>query len=616
MGILLRPSNVEMTVKSITRKGIRVAIVAGLVATGLVGVTSLTASANPPIPYGTLTIVLTDRAGSLTVRNSIGTPLFTQGIAVGTPCSQLTTGSIVPTPASGSTLLKFSAKVLNGSAPNVQLPSNGIGVTDGANCGVRSGLVGPGETLTLALGDALPPGVMISTGKLQIGKSGDNDGNLQVTYDGAQFTPTTPVIEVTPAGGVREINVGVANSTFTSISIRSTASQSSRGLSLRSTTEFTLVRPADATVPSAPTGVTALRGDAQATVSWGVPSNGGSPINGYAIRYYPTGSPGSATTVTVDAATTSQPVSPLANGTPYTFEVRANNGVGESAPGSTTATPATVPSAPTGVNASGGNAQATVSWGVPSNGGSPINGYAIRYYPTGSPGSATTVTVDAATTTRTVSPLINGTQYTFEVRANNTVGESAPGSTTATPWTDPLVQCGETVPAGGTGSIANSAVFFRGENGSKAAGSTCADVGVVIEIQAGNNATDPGRVFWNNSNIGLDGLKQDVQGTVTIEWAPVDPAAPGNLAREIDYDADGIGNYTSVLWCKSFSKSTNIQTGKVTFTAEQPLLPSGTPGANADGTAPWCLVSNVETLTNGQITQTQVYYGSGDPWAR
>ena len=702
VGILLRLNQVEITVKSRTRKGIRLGLVAGLVVTGLVGVTSLTASGTAStVPYGTLTLRLTDRAGSLTLVLA-GGATFTQALGVATPCSTLVAGAIVD--GSGipqaSSLLSFSAAVSGGSSPNVQLPSNGIGVTDGANCGGPSGLVGPGETLTLALGGFLPSNVTISTGTLQIGKSGGNDGNLRVAYDNGSFPTTATTVPV----GVQPVPVADADGQFRSISIRSTATQSSRGLSLRTNTVFNLVTSAPATVPGAPTAVTAASGNAQATVEWVAPaSDGGSPITSYELRYSPNipvptwTAPTTATTpqtvngltngteyifevravntvgasawtqsnavtpVTVpDAptavtaasgnaqatvewvapasdggspitsyelryspnipvptwtapttATTPQTVNGLTNGTEYIFEVRAVNTVGASAwTQSNAVTPVTVPDAPTAVTAASGNAQATVEWVAPaSDGGSPITSYELRYSPNIPVPTWTAPTT--ATTPQTVNGLTNGTEYIFEVRAVNTVGASAwTQSNAVTPWTE-LVDCGDEVIAdGGPGAIAETAAFLRGENGAKTT-TTCEDVGVVVEI-VGNDW-----VYWDNSSVGVNGNPQAVQGTVTIDWAPI-PVAEADTPTEIDYDGSGgPAVFVDRLWCASFSiVRDEIVGGKrvVEFDAQLPEF-SG-PGS-VNGKAPWCLVSSSQSLDGeGNVNRTEIFFGAGDPLTR
>ncbi len=82
------------------------------------------------------------------------------------------------------------------------------------------------------------------------------------------------------------------------------------------------------TLPDAPTATAATAGNAQATVTWTAPAgNGGSPITGYTVA----GTPGGTCTVAAAAPRTCT-IATLANGTPYTFTVKATNAVGDSLP--------------------------------------------------------------------------------------------------------------------------------------------------------------------------------------------------------------------------------------------------------------------------------------------
>ena len=111
----------------------------------------------------------------------------------------------------------------------------------------------------------------------------------------------------------------------------------------------------------------------------------------------------------------------------------------------TPAVTVTVPGAPTSFAATAGDAAVTLSWGAPaSNGGGAITKYRYRYS-TGSVVSSSATWTDVADgsdadndagneTGVTVSSLINGTGYAFEVLAVNSAGEGTKaGPVTATP---------------------------------------------------------------------------------------------------------------------------------------------------------------------------------------
>lgn len=81
------------------------------------------------------------------------------------------------------------------------------------------------------------------------------------------------------------------------------------------------------------------------------------------------------------------------------------------------------PGPPTGVNATPGNAEATVAWLAPANtGGAPITGYTV----TSTPDARTCAT--AGDLTCTVTGLTNGVSYTFSVSAIGPGGTSASSS--------------------------------------------------------------------------------------------------------------------------------------------------------------------------------------------
>ena len=88
--------------------------------------------------------------------------------------------------------------------------------------------------------------------------------------------------------------------------------------------------------------------------------------------------------------------------------------------------PAVVPDAPV-LTATAGNAQITLNWTVPFNGGSTITKYQI------SNNNGTNWTDVDLVNTHTVTGLTNGTAYTFKLRAVNGIGNGAEASAVGTP---------------------------------------------------------------------------------------------------------------------------------------------------------------------------------------
>jgi len=116
-------------------------------------------------------------------------------------------------------------------------------------------------------------------------------------------------------------------------------------------------------------------------------------------------------------------VTGLTNGTKYYFVVKAvKSGTDSEASNEMSATPFTVPSAPIHVAAVAGNGQATVTFEAPAdNGGSGITRYEVTVTPGGNvvPGTSSPIVVTG---------LLNGTSYTFTVRAVNEAGRSDPSA--------------------------------------------------------------------------------------------------------------------------------------------------------------------------------------------
>ena len=184
-------------------------------------------------------------------------------------------------------------------------------------------------------------------------------------------------------------------------------------------------------VPDAPTGVAAVRGDMETTVTWTAPADNGTPITTYTVMSSPDARTCSWTTGPLSCTVTA-----LTNGTPYTFTVTATNGTGEG-PGSiasTAVTPAGLPDAPTITTVVGTDGAAVVTWSAPADNGSPVIAYTVTSSPDARTCSWTTGPLSC-----TVTGLTNGSPYAFTVTATNGVGEgeaSVP-SATVTPGAPP-----------------------------------------------------------------------------------------------------------------------------------------------------------------------------------
>ena len=183
-----------------------------------------------------------------------------------------------------------------------------------------------------------------------------------------------------------------------------------------------------ATVPGAPTGLSATVSDQRVDLIWTAPaSNGGQSITDYE---YEQG--GSGTWISTGGTATSYMVRNLTNGQPYRFRVRALNSVGAGAASaaSPNLTPATEPDAPTGLSATVSDQEVDLIWTAPaSNGGAMILRYEYEL-----DFSGTWTSTGGTATSYTVTGLTNGQAYTFRVRAVNRVGAGlASSSRSATP---------------------------------------------------------------------------------------------------------------------------------------------------------------------------------------
>ena len=177
------------------------------------------------------------------------------------------------------------------------------------------------------------------------------------------------------------------------------------------------------TVPLAPSGLTATAGNAQVSLTW----NASSGATSYYVKRSTT-SGGPYTQIGTPTATNYTDTG-LTNRTTYYYVVSAVNSAGESANSvEVSATPNAPPAAPTGLTASAGNAQVSLTW----NASTGATSYHVKRSTT-SGGPYTQIGAPTATN-YTDTGLTNGTPYYYVVSAVNSAGESANSSqASATP---------------------------------------------------------------------------------------------------------------------------------------------------------------------------------------
>jgi hypothetical protein len=175
--------------------------------------------------------------------------------------------------------------------------------------------------------------------------------------------------------------------------------------------------PVDVTTrPDAPTGLTATSNQNKTvSLSWTAPNG---TITNYVVYY-------GNINLSTNSNATGTTVSGLTNGQPYSFMVAAQtaSGIGPMS-AQASATPSTVPDAPTNLKSVPGVFQVKLSWEAPYTGGSQITGYLVSINDGPS--------VPTTQLSMTMSGLTPGKTDTFKVRAVNVSGPSVHSMITET----------------------------------------------------------------------------------------------------------------------------------------------------------------------------------------
>ena len=276
------------------------------------------------------------------------------------------------------------------------------------------------------------------------------DGQVALSWDKPSNDATIGnyTYEVSTDGGTTFAEIEGSSATTTAHTVMSLTNGTEYTLAVRAVngTGNGLVATVNArpiAVPAAPTALSATAGATEVALTWDDPDD--DTITGYQVS-----TDGGETFADIDDTDISEndtdntlayTVTGLTNGTEYTFALRAKNASGVGA--ASTVTAPTLPAAPTGLMAEGGeDRQVTLSWDDPDN--NTVSGYQYS-----TDGGTTFIDIEssgAATTTHTVTVLsdgtgtrlTNGTEYTFELRAVNLSGAGAASPETATPlWPAP-----------------------------------------------------------------------------------------------------------------------------------------------------------------------------------
>ena len=318
---------------------------------------------------------------------------------------------------------------------------------------------------------------------------------------------------------------------------------------------------------SAPANLRASAGNASVTLAWDNPND--AKVTGYQYRYV------DDVTAPIDWADvawhnipkkTSHPVTGLANGTRYTFQVRAKNAFGPGASSSVTGTPTAPftpvdpPAAPGNLRAAVGDRSVTLSWDDPID--AKVTGYQYRYV------DDVTAPIDwddvtwqdiAKKASHPVTGLTNGTSYTFEVRAKRGSVAGASSSVTATPTAPPAA------PSNLTATPGDESMNLSWNNPNDAS-----ITGYQYRYKTGTD-WDPDWTDIRNSgtlttshlltgltngtehtfevrakNAGGDGASASVTGTPVAPPVVNPPVVPGPLSINSFEQIDGLGNAVTI----------------------------------------------------------------------
>jgi fibronectin type 3 domain-containing protein len=260
---------------------------------------------------------------------------------------------------------------------------------------------------------AAPIGLQATAGNAQVSLNWTASADATSYHVKRSTTSGGPYTQLSTQTGANFTDTGLANGTayFYVVSALNSAGESANSAQ----TSATPVAPA--APPAAPTGLHATAGNAQVSLTWTASTGATS----YHVKRATT-SGGPYTQVSTPTAASFTDTG-LTNGSTYYYVVSALNAAGESANSSqasaTPVAPATPPAAPTGLQATAGNAQVSLSWTASTS----ATSYHVKRSTTS--GGPYTQVAAPTITSDTDTGLSSGTTYYYVVSALNATGESA-----------------------------------------------------------------------------------------------------------------------------------------------------------------------------------------------
>jgi|HubBroStandDraft_1064217.scaffolds.fasta_scaffold12794_2 fibronectin type 3 domain-containing protein len=276
-----------------------------------------------------------------------------------------------------------------------------------ASTGYKGGGDGAGQTTV----PAAPTVLTAVSGNAQVTLTWTTSSGATGYYVKRSTTTGGPYTQIATQAAANYTDTGLTNGTKYCyvVSAYNSSGQSANSGEVNATP----VLPA----PSAPTGLAATAGNAQVSLSW-------TAISGASSYHVKRSTTSGAETQIAAPTSNSYTDTGLTNGTKYFYVVSAVNSGGESANSSevsaTPSAPLTAPSTPTGLQATGGNAQVSLNWNATSGAAS----YNVKRSTTNG-GPYNTAVASPTVTNYTDTSVINRTAYYYVVSAVNTVGQSA-----------------------------------------------------------------------------------------------------------------------------------------------------------------------------------------------